>query len=72
MGPNEGRAEGDSPLPLPADRPSSDAAQDIVGLLCCKSTLLAHDQLFTLHNRQVLLHIAAFNESVCISGIALT
>jgi len=41
MGSHEGRAEGDSPLPLIADHSSFDAAQDTVGLPGCKSMLLA-------------------------------
>ena len=45
MGSHRGRAE-DNSLPLSAGHPSSDAAQDIVGLLDCTSTLLAHVQLF--------------------------
>jgi len=56
--------------------PSFDAAQDTVCLPGCKSTLLAHIQLFVYQNTQILLHRAAFSEffsqSLDISGIVLT
>ena len=42
MGPGEGRAERDNPLPFPAGHLSQDAAQDTAGLPGCKRTLLAH------------------------------
>ena len=74
MWPHKGRVEGDSFLPLPAGHPSVDASQDTVGLPGCKSTLLAHIQLFTHQDPQVLLYRAAlcrlFSHSVQISGIA--
>lgn len=42
MGPHKGRAEEDSPLPLPAGHSSCDGAQDTICILGYKSTLLAH------------------------------
>jgi len=48
MGSHRSRVERDNPLPLPADHPSVDAAQNTVGFLGCKSTLLAHAQLFII------------------------
>ena len=75
MGPEKARAEKDNHFSHPAGQPSSDAAQDAVGLLDCKNTLLTHVHLFVLHNPQLLLHRAPLNEflsqSVLISGIAL-
>lgn len=57
----------------PCCHPSVDAAQDTVGLLGCKCTLLAHVQLFTHQDPQVLFHRSAlkefFSQSVLISGI---
>ena len=44
MGPHEGRAEGNNPLPLPAHHPIFDAILDTVDLLGCKHILLAHVQ----------------------------
>ena len=76
MGPHRGRIEGENHLPLPAGCHSFDAAQDTVGLSCCKRKLLAHVQLFVYQYSQVLLHRAAFNkffpQSVLISGTAST
>ena len=46
MGPNESRVEGDSHLPFPASHLSFNAAQNTVGLLCCKCMLVAHVMLF--------------------------
>jgi len=52
------------------------AAQDMVGLLACKCTLVAHVQLFTHQYPQVLLGRAALNpftpQPVLIVGVALT
>jgi len=39
------RAEGQDHHPLPVDHTVLDAAQDLVGFLGCKGTLLAHVQL---------------------------
>ena len=68
------RAEGDHHLPIPIR--AGDAAQDAVGLLGCKYTMLAHGQLFFHEELQVLLHRAALNEifsqSIHVFGIALT
>jgi len=41
------RVEGEDHLPQPADHASFDAAQNTVGFLGCKDTLLAHIQLST-------------------------
>ena len=61
---------------LPAGYSSSDAAQYTVSLLGCKSTLLAHVQLFVHQDPQVLLYRAALkgfvSQPVLTSGIALT
>ena len=46
MGPHEGRVEGDSPFTVPVGHSFFGAAQDTVGILGCKSTLLAHIHLF--------------------------
>lgn len=55
---------------------SVDAAQDTVGLLGCKSTLLVHVQLFVHRVPRVLLHRVAvsefFSPSVFLSKIVLT
>ena len=40
MQPHEGKAVGNNPLLPPLGRPSLDAAQDTVGFLGCKGTLL--------------------------------
>ncbi|EPP36844.1 hypothetical protein CP10743SC13_2219B, partial [Chlamydia psittaci 10_743_SC13] len=47
------------PLPLPAGHPFCNAAQNTVGLLGGKRTLLAHVQLLVHQDPQVLLHTAA-------------
>lgn len=52
-----------------------DAVQDSVGLPGCKSTLLAHDQLFTHQNPQVLLRrtaLSVFSLLAHIAGITST
>jgi len=76
MEPHKGRAETYNHLPRPAYLPFYDAAQDTVGLPGCRSTLLAHVQLFVHQNLQVFLIRAALNEffsqSVDISRIAPT
>jgi len=46
MVPHEGRIEGNDPLPLPAGHYTFDAAQEVVGFLGCKCTLLAHVKFF--------------------------
>ena len=46
-------AEWQNPLPCPAGHAAFDAAQDMVGLLGCKHTFVAHVQLFT-HQISVL------------------
>ena len=76
VGPHKGRAEGDNHLPGPAGHFSADAAQDAVGLLGCKCTLLAHVELFVYQSPQVPLCRAALNEffsqSVLMFEITLT
>jgi len=71
--PHKGRIEGANPLPLPADHPAVDAAQNTVGFLGCKSTLLAHAQLFII---RIPIYMVAFSkyfsQSVLMSGIAST
>lgn len=58
MGPHQSRVEGDNHLPLPAGRSSLNAAQDLVGLLGCKCTLLAYVQLFVHQDPRVLRRAA--------------
>ena len=76
MSPHKGRIEGDNHLPCSASHSSFDAAQDTVGLPGCKSTLLAHAQLFVHQDSQVLLHRVAlketFSQFVLVSEITST
>ena len=58
MGPHQSRVKGDNHLPLPAGRSSLNAAQDTVGLLGCKCTLLAYVQLFVHQDPRVLCRAA--------------
>jgi len=51
-------------LASPCCHPSSDAAQDAVGLLGCKSTLLAHVQLFIHQDPQLFLSRTALKEFI--------
>ena len=74
MGSHRSRAERENYLPHYAVCPSFDAAQDTVGPLGHKCTLLACINLFIHQNPEVLLHRAAlseFSQSAHISGIAL-
>ena len=70
------RVEADNHVPLPAGHPSSDAVQDTISLLGCKSSLLAHVQLFVHRDPQALLCRIALTEllsqSVYISETAPT
>ena len=68
-GSSKGRAERGNPLPLPAGHPISDAAQDTVGLLSCKSTLLAHVKLFIPQNIQqiALKYLCQLLTGICYS-----
>jgi len=59
VGPHKGRAEEANPLLPPIGHPIFDAAQNTVGLPGCRSTQLAHIQLFVCWNPQVLLRRAA-------------
>ncbi|KAK4818202.1 hypothetical protein QYF61_008586 [Mycteria americana] len=56
---HQSRVKGQNHLPRPAGHASFDAAQDAVGFLGCKCTLLAHVQLFIHQYLQVLLRRAA-------------
>jgi len=56
---HQSRTEGQNPLPQPAGHVSLDAAQDLVGLLGCECTLVAHVELFIHQYPQVLLGRAA-------------
>ena len=77
MGSHRGRAE-DNSLPLSAGHSFSDAAQDIVGLLDCTSTLLAHVQQQSTRTpppqyfSEGLLSLSFFSQSVHISVTAST
>ena len=53
------RVEGQNHLPQPADHDSFGAAQDTVGFLGCKGTLLAHVQL------AILQYSKAFSAGLC-------
>lgn len=46
VGSHQGGEEGQNPLPRPAAHTASDAAQDTVGSLGCKHTLLGRVRLF--------------------------
>jgi len=61
MGPHNGRVEGNNHFPHPLATSSIYAAQDALGLLRCKHTLLAHVQLF-IHQDPQVLHRAAATE----------
>ncbi|KAK4816043.1 hypothetical protein QYF61_011051 [Mycteria americana] len=75
VGSHQSRGEGQDHLPQPTGHASFDAAQDMVGFLGCKRTLLAHVQLFIHQYPQVLLHRAALNpfipQLVLIPGVTL-
>ena len=58
MGPHKSRVEGNNNVPLPAGHPFFNAAQNTVGLLGCKCTLLAYVQLPVHQDFQVLSHRA--------------
>ena len=62
VGPHECREEGNNHLPLFGGHCSYDAARHTVGLLGCKSTLLAHIHLFIHKDIQILLCRAALKE----------
>ena len=53
---SQGQTRGDNLFHWPADHASFAAAQDVVGFLGCKSTFLAHVQLFVSQYHRVLLH----------------
>jgi len=69
------RAEGHNHLPPPAGHVSFGAAQDVVGFLGCKHTLLGHVALLVNQHPQVLLARAALNpcftQPVFVLGLAL-
>jgi len=58
------QSRGQNHLSQPAGHTALDAAQDMVGLLGCKRTLLDHINLFIHHYPQVLLLRAALNSFV--------
>jgi len=70
------RAEWQNHLPRPPGHASLDAAQDMVGLLGCKHTLMGHLELLIDKHHQIVLLGAAFNpfstQPVFVLGIALT
>jgi len=76
VGSHQNEAEGQNPLPHPADHAACDAAQDMVGLLGCERTLPAHVELLVNQHPQVLLLRAALNplilQSVLMLQTALT
>jgi len=61
VGSHESRAEGDNHFPPPAGHAAFDAAQDMVGFLGWKHTLLAQVEILIIQHRQVLLLKAALN-----------
>jgi len=74
VGSHQSRAEGQNPLPQPAGHSSLDAAQDMVGLLSCEWTLVAHIKLLIHQDPHVLLSRAALHpfipQPVLIAGVA--
>jgi len=70
VGFHRSRAEGQNHLPRPAGHPSFDAAQDTVGLLGCRCTLLRHVELLVNQYSQVLLLRAALLFSMCLSTVS--
>jgi len=72
----ESRVKGQNPLPRSAGHASLHAAQDMVGLLGCKRTLVAHVELLIHQYPQVLLRRAALEplsaQPLLVFGIALT
>ncbi|KAK4810127.1 LOW QUALITY PROTEIN: hypothetical protein QYF61_009522, partial [Mycteria americana] len=61
---HQSRVEWQNPLPRPAGHASFDAAQDTVGILGCKCTLLAYVQLFVHQYPQVLFCGAALDHII--------
>ena len=76
VGSHQSRVEGQNHLPRPAGYASFDAAQDTVGLLGCKHTLVTCVQLCIHQYPQVLLSRVALNpfipQPVLIAGVAPT
>lgn len=64
MGPQKGRAKGDSHFPHPAGHFSFDTAQNTAGLIGCKRILLAHVKV------QVVSTAPVFWGTVCFPGIS--
>jgi len=60
-GSHQGGAEGQNPLPCPAGHAAVDAAQFMVGLLGCESTLLGDVELLISQHPKVLLFRAALS-----------
>jgi len=76
VGSQESRVKGQNPLRRPAGRAALDAAQDTVGFLGCRCTLLAHVELLIHQYPQILLLRAALEplaaQRVLVFGIAPT
>jgi len=76
VGFHQSRVEWQTHLSRPAGHTAFDAAQDTVGLLGCKCTLLGYVELLIYQHPRVLLSRAAFipfiPQPVLIPGIALT
>jgi len=76
VGSYQSRVEGWNHLPRPAGHAACDAAQDMVGLLGCKSILSVHVQLSIHQHPEVLLGRAGLNpfmtQPVLIPGVAPT
>jgi len=76
VGSHKSGAEGQNPLPCPAGHAAGDAAQDTVGLLGCRCTLVGHVELLVNQHPQVLLIRATLTpfsaQPAFVLGIALT
>ena len=76
VGSHQSRAEGQNPLPRPAGHAAFYAAQDTVGLLGCKHTLLGHVEFLINEHLQVFLLRVALNpfstQPVFVLGMAPT
>ncbi|KAJ7413989.1 hypothetical protein WISP_87148 [Willisornis vidua] len=76
VGSHESGVQRENHFPQPAGYTSFDAAQNTIGFLGCKHTLLSHVQVFICQNLQVLLLSAALNPfsalTIFIRGITQT
>ena len=57
----EGRAEGQHPLPRPAGRAAGDADQEMLGFLGCNCTSMEYVEFVTYEHPQVLLRRAGLS-----------